>query len=114
MTVFIEWIHAISCIGLIVVIMFQVTKSEGGSGGLGWGTIGGKASSSLNVSVGVERILNPLTFWCAVTFLVTALLHSIDAQRLGPALIVIVPVYITLIIFGKQILAWVKKAFGAE
>lgn len=114
MATVIEWLQIISSIGLTAVIMFQVTKSEGSAGGMGWGTIGGKASSSLNVSVGVERILNPLTFWLAVTWLMSAMLHSVDDKKLGVMLTVVGPIYIISLIWGRQILTRIKKAFGAE
>ncbi|MBI3921078.1 MAG: preprotein translocase subunit SecG [Armatimonadetes bacterium] len=114
MAIVVEWVHVISCIGLVAVIMFQVTKSEGGGGGLGWGTIGGKATSSLNIPVGVERILQPLTFWCAVTFLVSATLNSVDEKKLGTVLTVVGPLYIIAMVWGRQLGAWIKKHFGAE
>ncbi|PIX45235.1 MAG: preprotein translocase subunit SecG [Armatimonadetes bacterium CG_4_8_14_3_um_filter_58_9] len=114
MAILIEWIHSVSCIGLVAVIMFQTTKSEGGTGSMGWGTIGGKASSSLDVAVGIDRILKPLTFWLAVTFLVTAILNGAGEKTLGPMLAFVGPVYIVAMIWGRQALTWVKKAFGAE
>jgi len=114
MGTFIEIVHLLACIGLIVVIMFQTTKSEGGTGGMGWGTIGGKATSSLDALVGMDRILKPLTFWLAITFLVTAILNGTDEKKLGTMLTVIGPLYFIAMVWGRQMLAWLKKALGAE
>jgi len=109
-------LHIISCVGLVAVIMLQTTKSEGSSGGagLGWGTIGGKSSASVNVPVGIERILQPLTTWLALTFFVTAILNAVDGERFTATLSVLGPLYIVAMIWGPKALRWLQKAFGEE
>ena len=116
LAILIDIVSMIAAVGLIVVIMLQVTKSEGSSGaaGLGWGTIGGKSSASVNVPVGVERILQPLTAWLALTFYVTAFLKAIPGPKLGPVLGVVGPLYIASMIWGRKALDWLNKAFGEE
>ena len=119
MTTVIDILHILACVGLIVIIMMQVTKSEGsmGSSGLGWGTIGGKTSASVNVPVGVERILQPLTTWLALTFMVTACLNAmprIPEARYNSAVSVIGGLYIVSLIWGRKAADWLRRAFGEE
>lgn len=75
---FLQVLQVIAAILLIVAIMFQTTKSEssGGMSGMGWGTIGGKSSSSLG-RWGLEENLNRITTWVAVAFMVISLLTAI-------------------------------------
>jgi len=116
LAVIIDILHIIACVGLIVVIMLQVTKSEGSSGGagLGWGTIGGKSSASVNIPVGVERILQPLTTWLALTFLVTACLKAVPAPKLAGATSIIGPLYFAAMIWGRKAMDGLRRAFGEE
>jgi protein translocase SecG subunit len=78
MLIFLSVLQILVSLGLIVAIMMQTTKSEssGASGGMGWGTIGGKSSSSLN-RWGLEEHLGRITTWIAVGFLFVSLLTAI-------------------------------------
>lgn len=119
MPIVIDVLHVIACVGLIAVIMLQVTKSEGSSGGagLGWGTIGGKSTASVNVPVGVERILQPLTTWLALTFLVTAALNAVPPvpeARYNSAVSVLGGLYLVSLIWGRKAVVWLRRAFGDE
>ena len=112
----VDILHVIACIGLITVIMLQVTKSEGSSGaaGLGWGTIGGKSSASVNVPVGLERILQPLTTWLALTFFATACLNALPNEKFHQALWIVAPLYVAAMIWGGKMLQWMRRALGEE
>lgn len=114
MAFIVDLLHIVACLGLIAVIMFQTTKSEGSGGALGWGTIGGKASASIHMPVGLERYLQPITFWLAVTFLVTSILTALPAARMGRMLTFIGPAYIILLVYGRQFAARLRKALGGE
>ena len=66
-------------LGLIALTAFTTTKSEqGGAGGVGWGTLGGKASSSI---AGLEDQLGRITTWLATAFLIVSALVGIVAVR---------------------------------
>jgi preprotein translocase subunit SecG len=68
-------------LGLILLTAFTTTKSEqGGTGGIGWGTLGGKASSSI---AGLEDQLGRITTWLAVAFLAVSALVGMWAARTG-------------------------------
>ena len=63
-------LQIIVALGLILLTAFTTTKSEqSGSGGFGWGTLGGKASSSI---AGLEDQLGRITTWLAVAFLIAS------------------------------------------
>lgn len=64
---------------LIALTAFTTTKSETqGGGGFGWGTLGGKASSSI---AGLEDQLGRITTWLAVLFLCASALVALWAAR---------------------------------
>ena len=57
-------LHIISCVVIILAVMFQTTKSEGLSG-----TIGGKAESTFKKG-GLDDLLQTITTYGAVFFFV--------------------------------------------
>jgi len=67
---FFQVLQIVIVIALIALTAVTTTKSEqGGGSGLGWGTIGGKSSSSI---AGLEDQLGRLTTYAAVAFLVVS------------------------------------------
>jgi len=75
-------LQVICSIALIAAITIQTTKSESSSGatGMGWGVIGGKATSSVE-RWGLEQHLNRITTILAVAFMVVSLLSAIAWSR---------------------------------
>ncbi|MCJ7750154.1 MAG: preprotein translocase subunit SecG [Armatimonadetes bacterium] len=59
---------------LIALTAVTQTKSEQGGSGLGWGTLGGKSSSSI---AGLEDQLSRITTYSAVAFLVASMLVAV-------------------------------------
>lgn len=76
MLIFFEIIQVALALGMIVLTAVTTTKSEQSGSGFGWGTIGGKSSSSI---AGLEDQLGRLTTYLAVAFLVISLLVGILA-----------------------------------
>lgn len=71
-------LQVLVALALIALTALTTTKSEqGGSGGFGWGTIGGKASSSI---AGLEDQLGRLTTILAVAFLVISAFTAIAGR----------------------------------
>lgn len=70
MLAFFQVLQVIIVLGLIVLTAVTTTKSEQGGSGLGWGTIGGKTSSSI---AGLEDQLDRITTYVAVAFLVVSI-----------------------------------------
>ena len=75
-------LQIIAALGLITLTAVTTTKSEQGASGLGWGTIGGKSSSSIS-RWGLEEHLDRITTVVAVTFLGISLLTAIASFRWG-------------------------------
>ena len=69
-------IQCISAVVLMGIIAIQTTKSEQSGGGMGWGTIGGQASSSVH-KFGLDAQLTRITTWTAIVFFVVSLLSAI-------------------------------------
>ena len=78
MLVVLTVIQVLCAIGLIVLTAVTTTKSEQGSSGMGWGTIGGKSSSSI---AGLEDQLSRLTMYVAIAFLIISTFVGILAFR---------------------------------
>ena len=83
MTIVLQILQIACALVLIGAIVIQTTKSEqSGLGGMGWGTIGGKSSSSIS-RWGLEEHLDRITTIVAVVFLVISLLTAIAWFRWG-------------------------------
>ncbi len=79
MLIFLIVIQMLIALGLIALTAFTTTKSEQGGAGLsGWGTIGGKTSSSI---AGLEDQLGRLTTWLAIAFLIVSALVGFVGMR---------------------------------
>lgn len=68
-------IQMVAAVTLILIIAIQSTKSEQGGTGMGWGTIGGQASSTIG-KFGLEAQLTRLTTIIAVVFFVASFLSA--------------------------------------
>jgi len=69
-------IQVLSAVLLIFIISIQTTKSEQSGSGMGWGTIGGQASSSVH-KFGLDAQLTRITTWIAVIFFVVSVLSAV-------------------------------------
>jgi len=74
-----QGLQLVVALALIVLTAVTTTKSEqSGSGGMGWGTIGGKSSSSI---AGLEDQLSRVTMYVAVAFLVVSMIVAVLNAR---------------------------------
>jgi len=67
-------IQIVSALLLVGIIAIQTTKSEQGAG-MGWGTIGGQASTTVH-KFGLDAQLTRWTTWIAVTFFTLSLVGA--------------------------------------
>ena len=103
MEIFITIVQVITALALIVLLAVQTDKAEQGGGGvMGLGATGGRTSSNIDLPVGVERILKPLTAWVAIGFLASSILNAISGVTFVHVIIVLV-VYVLAMIFGNTI-----------
>lgn len=76
-------IQIISAVLLMLIIAIQTTKSEQSGSGMGWGTIGGQASSSVH-KFGLDAQLTRITTWTAITFFVVSIIQAwVHARLVG-------------------------------
>ena len=68
-------VQILTAILLVFIIAIQTTKSEQSGSGMGWGTIGGQASSSVH-KFGLDAQLTRVTTWVAVLFFVMSFLSA--------------------------------------
>ncbi|MBN1457935.1 MAG: preprotein translocase subunit SecG [Armatimonadetes bacterium] len=73
LTVF-QIIQMLTAVTLITLTAVTQTKSEQGGGSMGWGTLGGKSSSSI---AGLEDHLVRITTYAAVGFLAVSLVVAV-------------------------------------
>ncbi len=72
-------VQLIAALGLVVLTAVTTTKSEqSGTGGMGWGTIGGKSSSTI---AGLEDQLGRITTYVAVAFLAVSMIVAVFNAR---------------------------------
>ncbi len=101
------FLHVLSCIGLIVVTVLTVTKSET-TGGM-MGTLGGKASSAMNLPVGMDRFLQPLTIIFATGFLATAVLNAMGDAMKWMHFVVVMGLYVLILMYGRRMVEMFKE-----
>jgi protein translocase SecG subunit len=73
--------YIIQILGALILIALTAvtqTKSEQGGSGMGWGTLGGKSSSSI---AGLEDQLTRITTYTAVAFLVISMVVAVLSAR---------------------------------
>ena len=71
-------IQIIAALVLITLTVVTQTKSEQVGSGLGWGTLGGKSSSSI---AGLEDQLSRITTYAAAIFLVVSMVVGVLSAR---------------------------------
>lgn len=99
MHTFVNIIQLITSLGVIVLMAIQTDKAEQ-SGVMGLGASGGRSAGEIDLDVGAERILKPLTKWCGGAFLASSMLSAIDPDIIniwhvlgGTALFVVAMMY---------------------
>ena len=73
---FIQLIHILVCVGLIVVVLLQADKGEGLAG-----AFGGGASSTVFGDRGAGGFMSKLTTAMAVIFMITSLIIAVYVPR---------------------------------
>jgi protein translocase SecG subunit len=109
---FIFIVQVLTALLLVFLMAIQTDKAEQGGGGvMGIGAAGGRSSSNINLPVGAERILKPLTTWTALGFLASSLLNALPKVTFIHVL-AIAGIYVLLMIFGGAVWRALTSAFG--
>ena len=96
-------LQIVSTVGLVILMAIQTDKAEQGGGGvMGLGAASGRSSGNINMSVGAERILKPLTVWMAVGFLFSSALNALPNKG-WPQLVGAIVLYALVMLFGGRL-----------
>lgn len=99
MHTFIFILQAVTAIGVIIMMAIQTDKAEQG-GVMGLGAAGGRTSGQIDMPVGAERILKPLTKWLVIGFLFTSLLNALGDDVTIWHFLGAVVIYVAVMMFG--------------
>ena len=103
MHTFIIALQIIITIGLVVLLAIQTDKAEQG-GVMGLGAAGGRSASDIDVAVGPERILKPLTKWLAIGFLFTSALSAVPERSITIIhFVVALVIYLVIMLYGDTV-----------
>jgi protein translocase SecG subunit len=103
LNIFITVIQVITALLLVVLLAVQTDKADQSGGGvMGLGAAGGRTSSNIDMPVGAERILKPLTVWVAMGFLASSVLNAIPAPT-WIHFVAVLAIYLLAMIFGNTI-----------
>lgn len=93
-------LQAICGLALIILMAVQNDKAEQG-GVMGIGGAGGRDTGEIEMEVGIDRILKPLTRWMAGGFLAFSILAAIPADKINFVYILIgVALYVLAMLYG--------------
>ena len=104
MHTFIFALQAITAITLIILMAIQTDKAEQGGGGvMGLGAAGGRTSGQIDMPVGAERFLKPMTKWIVVGFLFTSILNALGDDVTIWHFLVALVIYLFVMLFGGMV-----------
>jgi len=78
---FVTVLQIISALVLVVLMAVQTDKAEQG-GVMGLGGAGGRSTGTIDMAVGAERILKPLTKWTSGAFFTFSILAAVQKANL--------------------------------
>jgi preprotein translocase subunit SecG len=107
-------VQVVTTLVLVVLMAVQTDKAEQGGGGvMGLGAASGRTSGNINLPVGAERILKPLTVWIAFGFIASSILNAIPENRLSIShVLIVLAIYLVGMLFGNRIWAAFNAALG--
>lgn len=94
----------LSALALIVLMAVQTDKAEQG-GVMGLGGQGARGTGEIDMLVGPERLLKPLTKWVGVGFLFLSVLSAVEGGPSVPQFIGVLAVYLVAMLYGDRIWA---------
>lgn len=98
---FIVALQIVVALVLIVLLAVQTDKAEQG-GVMGIGGAGGRSTSDIDVAVGPERILKPLTKWMAIGFMFMSVLCAVPNPTIFHFIGVLV-LYVAVMMYGDNV-----------
>ena len=114
-------LQIVSALIFIVLMAVQTDKNEQ-SGVMGLGAQGGRMSGSIDMPVGAERILKPMSKWSGIGFLFASVLAAAHSELVSSnsgglpwyVLVAAIAVYAFVMLFGNTVWAGFLRTFGAS
>ena len=107
-------LQLITTLGLVALLAIQTDKTEQSGGVMGIGAAGGRSSSGVELAVGRERILKPLTSWIAVGFLFSSLLNAIPRDKANATTFaIVIALYFFVMLVGVKVWKAFTRVFGS-
>jgi preprotein translocase subunit SecG len=94
-------LQIVAALALIALLAVQTSKAEQG-GVMGIGASGGRGAGEIDMLVGPERILKPLTKWIAIGFLALSFLKAIPNANFVHFIVVLL-IYVGAMLYGNVI-----------
>jgi protein translocase SecG subunit len=96
-------IQIIAALILVVLMAVQTDKAQQG-GVMGLGGAGGRSTGTIDMAVGAERILKPLTKWVCGAFFTFSILAAVQKENLTFVHVLIgIVFYVLAMMFGGLI-----------
>ncbi len=115
-------LQIVSALIFIVLMAVQTDKNEQ-SGVMGLGAQGGRMSGSIDMPVGAERILKPMSKWSGIGFLFSSVLAAAHSELASTnsgrglpwyVLVASIAVYALVMLFGDKLWSGFLRVFGAS
>ena len=114
-------LQIITALGFIVLMAVQTDKAEAG-GVMGLGGQGGRVGNEVDMAVGAERILKPLSKWLAIAFLFLSALAAMNGEIVAQSkgtqslpfwvLLIGLALYAFVMLIGDRLWANFTATFG--
>ena len=113
MSNFLLVLQIITALGFIVLMAVQTDKAEAG-GVMGLGGQGGRVGEEVDMAVGAERILKPLSKWLAIGFLFLSALAAMNGEGKLPwwGLALGFVLYGFVMLIGDRLWTTFTRSFG--
>jgi len=115
MTILLILLQGAAALLFVVLMAVQTDKAEQG-GVMGIGAQGGRLNGSIDMPVGAERILKPLSKWTAIAFLFLSCLTAIngnpDAHLTIWHVLAALVIYLGVMLYGNQVWDVIVHVFG--
>ena len=115
MTTFLVILQVAAAFLFVVLMAVQTDKAEQG-GVMGIGAQGGRLNGSIDMPVGAERILKPMSKWTAIGFLFLSCLAAINGNPQAHLtvwhILAALAAYLVIMLYGNPIWDAVVHVFG--
>lgn len=105
-------IQVIAALVLVALLAVQTDKTEQSGGVMGIGGAGGRMTDGVELAVGAERILRPLTAWVAVGFLFSSAMNAMPGGPTPISFVIFLAVYLFVMLVGGKLWKAFTGLFG--